>query len=185
MQKVLQHKRRLRNIREELDRNEERFRLFSDEVNKNKMVDAELQTDLQELQRGEERRGSNASQAVDCCWERTRRGQSSMLCVKYSSRDSRFPSFPSRCQEKEDEGTVRTNKNKEEPVSSWRCQRPAGSMKVLQRVGWSLISSSCSGCTWRRRRSRKFRCRIERRSDRYPTHRVDSRSKRTHSQDNC
>ena len=34
---------------------------------------------------------------------------------------------------------VTTNKNKEKPVSSWRCQRQAGSMKALQRAVWSFI----------------------------------------------
>ena len=33
------------------------------------MVDAEMEAELQGLQAGEERRGSNASQAVDCCME--------------------------------------------------------------------------------------------------------------------
>ena len=38
-------------------------------VDKYRMVDAEMETELEELQAGEERRGSNASQAVDCCME--------------------------------------------------------------------------------------------------------------------
>ena len=33
------------------------------------MVDAEMDAELQGLQDGEERRGSNASQAVECCLE--------------------------------------------------------------------------------------------------------------------
>ena len=33
------------------------------------MVDAETEAELQGLQAGEERRGSNASQAVECCLE--------------------------------------------------------------------------------------------------------------------
>ena len=55
----------MRKIREEIDRNEERFRQLSDKGDKNKMVDAEMAAGLQGLQAGEERRGSNASQAVD------------------------------------------------------------------------------------------------------------------------
>ena len=35
----------------------------------NRMADAEMEAELQGLQAGEERRGSNASQAVDCCLE--------------------------------------------------------------------------------------------------------------------
>ena len=59
----------MRKIREEIDRNEERFRQQSHKVDKNKMVDADMAAEIQGLQAGEERRGSNASQAVDCCWE--------------------------------------------------------------------------------------------------------------------
>ena len=36
---------------------------------KNRMADAEMEAKLQGLQDGEERIGSNASQAVDCCLE--------------------------------------------------------------------------------------------------------------------
>ena len=46
----------MRKIREEIDRNEERFRQLSDKVDKNKMVDAEMAAELQGLQTGEERR---------------------------------------------------------------------------------------------------------------------------------
>ena len=59
----------MRKIREEIDRNEERFRQLSYKVDKNKMVDAELAAELQGLQTGEERRGSNASHTGDCCME--------------------------------------------------------------------------------------------------------------------
>ena len=45
-----------------------------------------------------------------------------------------------RCQEeKKDEGTVKMNESKAEPVSNWSCQRQAGSIKVHWRVVWSLI----------------------------------------------
>ena len=45
-----------------------------------------------------------------------------------------------RCQEeKKEKGIVKTNKSKNKPVSSWRCQRQAGAKKALQRVVWSLI----------------------------------------------
>ena len=57
----------MRRIREEIDRNKERFRQLSDKVDKNTMADAETEAELQGLQAGEERRGSNASQAVECC----------------------------------------------------------------------------------------------------------------------
>ena len=60
-------KEEMRKIREEIDWKEERFRLLSDKVDKIRMVDAEMAAELQGLQAGEERRGSTASQAVDCC----------------------------------------------------------------------------------------------------------------------
>ena len=62
-------KKATRRIREGIHRNEERFRHLSDKVDKNKMADAEMGAELQGLQAGEERRGCNVSQAVDCCLE--------------------------------------------------------------------------------------------------------------------
>ena len=59
----------MRKIRDEIDRNEERFPQLSDKLDKIKMVYAEMAVELQGLQAGRERRGSNASQAVDCCME--------------------------------------------------------------------------------------------------------------------
>ena len=59
----------MRKLREEIDWKEERFRPLTDKVDKNRMADAEMDAELQGLQVGEERRGSNASQAVDCCLE--------------------------------------------------------------------------------------------------------------------
>ena len=56
-------------LREEIEWKEERFTLLSDSVDKNTMADAEMEAELQGLQAGEERRGSNASQAVECCAE--------------------------------------------------------------------------------------------------------------------
>ena len=48
--------------------------------------------------------------------------------------------FRGGCQEeKKEEATVKMNKSKAEPVSSWCYQRQAGSMKALQRAVWSLI----------------------------------------------
>ena len=59
----------MRRISEKIDRNEECFRQLSNKVDKNKMADAEMAAELQSLQAGEERRGSNASQTGDCCLE--------------------------------------------------------------------------------------------------------------------
>ena len=48
--------------------------------------------------------------------------------------------FSSRSREEmKEEETVKMNKSKAEPVSKWRCPRQAGSIKVHQRVVWSLI----------------------------------------------
>ena len=43
---------------------------LADKVEKNKMADADIAAELQGLQAGEEGRGSNASQTVDCCLEK-------------------------------------------------------------------------------------------------------------------
>ena len=59
----------MRSIREEIDSKEERFRLLWDKVDINRLADSAMETELQGLHAGEERRGSNASQAVDCCLE--------------------------------------------------------------------------------------------------------------------
>ena len=48
---------------------EERILFQSDKVEKNKMADADMAAELQGLQAGEERRGSNASQTGDSCLE--------------------------------------------------------------------------------------------------------------------
>ena len=48
---------------------EERILFLSNKVDKNKMADAEMAAELQSMQAGEERRGSNASQAGDGCLE--------------------------------------------------------------------------------------------------------------------
>ena len=65
----LASKEEMRKLREYIDWKEERFRLLSDKVDKNRMADAKMEAELQGLQAGEERRGSTASQAVDCCLE--------------------------------------------------------------------------------------------------------------------
>ena len=56
----------MRKLQEELKQKEERILLLSNNVDQNKMADAEIAAELQSLQAGEERRGSNASQTGDC-----------------------------------------------------------------------------------------------------------------------
>ena len=52
----------MRKLQEEIRQKEERHLFFSKNIDKNKMQDAEMLAELQSLQAGEERRGSNASQ---------------------------------------------------------------------------------------------------------------------------
>ena len=59
----------MRKIQGELRRKEERIFFLSNNVDKNKMADAEMAAELQSLQAGEERRGSNSSQTGDGCLE--------------------------------------------------------------------------------------------------------------------
>ena len=56
-------------MKEEIGWKEERFRLLSDKVGKNRMADADVEAELQGLHAGEERRDSNASQVVACWFE--------------------------------------------------------------------------------------------------------------------
>ena len=55
----------MRKLQEELMQKKERIFSLSNKVDKNKMADAEMAAELQSLQAGEERRGSNASQKGD------------------------------------------------------------------------------------------------------------------------
>ena len=112
------------------------------------MADAEMAAELQGLQAGEERRGSNASQAVDCCMETMveqffamgadqARSEFDAMCLFLKKFEAYAPH--AQMPGKEEERIVRTNKSKTKPVSSWRCLHQAGAMKALQRVAWSLI----------------------------------------------
>ena len=56
----------MRKIRKEIMQKKERFHLLLDRAAKHEMAEAEMEAELQGLQAGEERRGSNASQTVDC-----------------------------------------------------------------------------------------------------------------------
>ena len=121
---------------------------MSDPVDKNRMADAEIEAELQGLEAGKERRGSNASQVVDCFLETMleqmfalgadqARSEFEVMCQMFFTISE---TLLRRCQErKKEEDTVKMNKSKAEPVSSWCYQRQAGSMKVLRRVVWSLI----------------------------------------------
>ena len=67
--KMLQGKKRCGSYEMVSSRKEERIFFLSDKVDKNRMADAEMAAELQGLQTGEERRGSNASQMGDSCLE--------------------------------------------------------------------------------------------------------------------
>ena len=121
----------MQKLREEIDWEEGRFLLLSDKVDKHRMAGAEMEAELQGLQAGEERRGSNASQAVDCCLETKvekvfavgtdqARSEFEALC-----QDLRPSPHPRKCQEEKEE-TVKMNKSKAEPVSSWCYPRQRG-----------------------------------------------------------
>ena len=56
----------VRKLREDVKQEEERIFFLSDKVEKNKMADAEMAAELQGLQAGGERRGSDVSQTGDC-----------------------------------------------------------------------------------------------------------------------
>ena len=66
---VLQQKKEMQRITKGIARNEARFLQQPTKVEKNKRACAELAAEVRGLQAGEERRGINASQAVDCCLE--------------------------------------------------------------------------------------------------------------------
>ena len=148
----------MRNIREEIEWKEERFTLLADKVDKNKMADAETEAELQGLQAGEERRGSNASQAVDYCLDMmveqvfaTGTAQAKSTFVALCEIFVRIcETLPRKCkEEKKEEETVNMNKSKAEPVSSWRHPRQAGSVKMhqldLPRVRGVLGESGSAG----------------------------------------
>ena len=57
----------VRKLRDEVKQKEERILFLPDKVEKNRIADADMAAELQVLQSGEERRGSNASQTGDSC----------------------------------------------------------------------------------------------------------------------
>ena len=60
----------MRRVRQEINRNEERFRQLSDKVEKNTMTDAEMAAELPGLQAGREREeGAMLRKTGDCCLE--------------------------------------------------------------------------------------------------------------------
>ena len=116
----------MQSIREEIDRKEERFRQLSDKVDKNKMVDAEMAAELQGLQAGEERRGSNASQPGDGClealWQQLIAFERMELRPLYKGSNVEWERHKGRCQEEKKKEAVKTNKSKTRPVSNGRCR---------------------------------------------------------------
>ena len=181
----------MRKTREEIDKKEERFRLLSDKVDKNRTADAEMEAELQGLQAGE-RRGSNASQALDCCLETMveqifalgadqTRSKFEVMCQMFFRRiETRLR----RCQEEMKEGTVKMNKSKAEQISSWCSQRQAGSMKALQRVVWSLIFL-VFGVHIVNAEEQENQVHRGIAREVYPTLQVDVQWKRMHSRETC
>ena len=66
---VPQQQRRCGSFERSSSKKEERVPFLSNKIDKNKMQDAEMAAELRNLQAGEERRGSNASQTGDGCLE--------------------------------------------------------------------------------------------------------------------
>ena len=115
----------MRKLQEAVNQKEERILVLSNKVDKNKMADAEMAAELQSLQAGEERRGSNASQTGDCCMEAL---WQQIVALAANRAEAMFQRYRGM-------GAARGRyKCKTKPVSSWRCQRQAGAMKALQRV---------------------------------------------------
>ena len=140
----------MRKIREEIDRNEKRFRQLSDRVDKNKngrCRDGSRNSGCRQEKKEEAVMLRKRWIAAWRRWwnrfslgEQIRRCLSSMPCNKFSSRISRPTPLMCRCRRKEEgEGIVKTNTSKTKPVNSWRCQRQVGAMKALQRVVWNSI----------------------------------------------
>ena len=102
---------------------------------KNEMAEAEMEAELQGLQAGEEKKGSNASQAVECCWE-TMVEQNFALGVDQARRSfvamcqiffKRLGTPPAQMRGKE-EGR-KESKSKGTPVVRWFYQRQGGTME--------------------------------------------------------
>ena len=82
-----------------------------------------------------------------------------------------------RCkEEKKEEGTVKMNKRKVKPISSWCYQHQVGSMNALQRVLWSLIFLVLGVCMAKAEES-EIQARKMSEKDLYPIHQVDFRWK--------
>ena len=118
----------MRKIREEVDRKEERSRLLSNKVDKNKMADAEMAAELQCLQAGEERRGSNSSQAGYCCmealWQQINYGLGSVTSRGYVPKVQRSGSGPGQMPGRE-EGRRNNEGEQEKGNSSQQLVLPA------------------------------------------------------------
>ena len=130
-------KEEMRMLQEEIGQREERHFFSSNKVEKNKMQEAEMVAELQSLHTGEERRGSNASQTGDCCLE--------TLWQQFIALGANQFAFVQRLQR--EMGTAQgqmpgIEEGRREPVSSLCCPRLAGSVKMHQRVVWSLGSTS-------------------------------------------
>ena len=140
----------MRKIREEIVWKEKHFTLLADKVDKNTMADAEMGAELQGLQAGEERRGSNASQAFECCLETMveqifamgtdqARSKFDAICQNFLQQilDLRRSGANARKRRRTEE-TVKMNKSKAEPVSSWCHSCQAVSIKLHQRAVFEL-----------------------------------------------
>ena len=133
----------MQKLLDDVNQKEERILFLSDRVEKKEMADVDMAAELQGLQAGEEEgRGSNASQTGDGCLEALWEQIAAVCAAVVQTRSMPWPmlsskcsrkveQFRSRCQEEmKEEGIVKMNKSKVEPVSKWRCPRQAGSFKA-------------------------------------------------------
>ena len=130
----------MRKLQEELKQNEERVLFLSNKFDKNKMQDAEMAAELQSLQAGEERRGSNASQTGDgCLWKHLIALGANGIETFVQRLQRGNGSGTSRCQEKKEKKQRRRARARQGQSAIGVVSVRRGAMKALQRVVWSLI----------------------------------------------
>ena len=140
----------VRKLCDEVKQKEERNLFLSDKVENNKMAQADMAAELQGLQAGEERRGSNASQTGDSCLEALWQ-QIAAVCAAVGPNhiDALANAVVQRFKEsgavqKQVPGRDERRRHSEEEQEQGRASqvalpRQAGSFKVHRRVVWSLM----------------------------------------------
>ena len=174
----------MRHLREEIDRNEERFRQLSDKVEKNKMLDAGMAAELQGCMQKKKEAAMLRKQVMAAwrpCGSNLSPWERMELRPLYKGSKGMWERHKGRCQEeKKKEEAVKKYKSKTRPVSNWRCRGQAGVMKALQRVVWSLIFL-VFGVDMVKAEEQGNQAQISGEKNLYPIPRVDVRWKRMRS----